>query len=137
MMTRRFLFLILTSFFLTGCFAESMTLVQSGVGASQGRIIQSTVSPVVSLSIKQTTGKFPIEHVILRERDRMAKKASDFENKIIKGTKRTVQISKEKVTPIKNSIQKQTTKVNENLLKIKTFAVDNFKHKPRFSYKVR
>mgnify|MGYP001266495550 CR=1 FL=1 len=137
MMIRKILFLILSSFFLAGCFAESMTLVQSGIGASQGRVIQSTISPVVSLSIKQTTGKFPIEHMVKREQQRIAKKASDIENAIIQNTKKKIEISKEKILPLKNNIENQVTKLSDNWFKAKTFAAKNFKHKPRFSYKVR
>ena len=74
-MTRKVFYIILPSFFLFGCFAESMTLVQSGVNVSQGRIIQSTVTPALSLGVKQTTGKYPVEHIIIREKQRMAKKA--------------------------------------------------------------
>ena len=136
-MIRKVLFLIFSSFFLAGCFAESLTLVQSGVGASQGRVLQSAISPAVSLGIKKTTGKFPIEHIIKKEQQRIAKKALNFEDKIIQSTKRTIAISKEKIVPIKNNVENQVTKLNDNLFKIKTFAVKNFKHKPRFSYKVR
>ena len=136
-MIRKVLFLIFSSFFLAGCFAESLTLVQSGVGASQGRVIQSAISPAVSLGIKKTTGRFPIEHIIKKKQKRIAKKALSFEDKIIQSTKRTIAISKEKIAPIKNNVENQVTKLNDNLFKIKTFAVKNFKHKPRFSYKVR
>jgi len=136
-MIRKVLFLIFSSFFLAGCFAESLTLVQSGVGASQGRVLQSAISPAVSLGIKKTTGKFPIEHIIKKEQQRIAKKALNLEDKIIKSTKRTIEISKEKIVPIKNNVENQVTKLNDNLFRIKTFAVENFKHKPRFSYKVR
>ena len=136
-MIRKVLFLIFSSFFLAGCFAESLTLVQSGVGASQGKVIQSTISPAVSFGIKKTTGRFPIEHIIKKEQKRIAKKALNFEDKIIQSTKKTIAISKEKIVPIKNNVENQVTKLNDNLFKIKTFAVKNFKHKPRFSYKVR
>ena len=136
-MIRKVLFLIFSSFFLAGCFAESLTLVQSGVGVSQGRVIQSAISPAVSLGIKKTTGRFPIEHIIKKEQERIAKKALNFEDKIIQSTKRTIAISKEKIVPIKNNVENQVTKLNDNLFRIKTFAVKNFKHKPRFSYKVR
>ena len=136
-MIRKVLFLIFSSFFLAGCFAESLTLVQSGVGVSQGRVIQSAISPAVSLGIKKTTGRFPIEHIIKKEQERIAKKALNFEDKIIQSTKKTIAISKEKIVPIKNNVENQVTKLNDNLFKIKTFAVKNFKHKPRFSYKVR
>ncbi len=136
-MIKKFLFLIIFPMFLTGCFAESFTLIQSGVGAQQGRALHSLASPVVSLGVKQSTGKFPLEHVYKREKERLAKKTTDFESKIIHKTKKTINKSKEKIIPFKNSMNNRVTKLNYNLLKLKTFALENFKHKPRFSYKVR
>ena len=56
-MVKKIIFLILSGFFLAGCFAESMTLVQSGVGASQGRILQSTITPAVSFGVKKNYRK--------------------------------------------------------------------------------
>ena len=122
---------------LIGCFAESMTLVSTGAGASQGRLVQSSLSSAASYGIKKTTGKFPIEHIITREKQRIAKKTSELETKIIKGANKQIKISKEKIMPVKNIVEKQITKLNNNLFKVKTFAVENFKHRPRFSYKTR
>ena len=139
-MSKKVIFLILSSFLLTGCFAETMTLVHSGVGASQGRAIQSTISPTLSFGVKQVTGKSPVEHIILREKRRIAKKASQLENKAILKTKnivKKIEAAHEKAEPLKNSIKGQIAKINYNLIKAKSFAEQNFKHKPRFSYKAR
>ena len=145
-MSRKIVFLILSSFFLAGCFAESMTLVQSGVGASQGRVLQSTISPAISLGVKKATGKFPIEHIIVKEKQRMAKKASEFENKIIESakkkieiSKKKIEISKEKIIPIKNNIKKQATKLRwvlhikeiKNVTEEEAFSAN----RPRYSYR--
>ena len=48
-----------------------------------------------------------------------------------------LEVSKEKIFPLKEDIKNQVSKLHDNILKAKTFAVKNFKHKPRFSYKVR
>ena len=136
-MAKRIVFLLLSSMLLIGCFAESMTLVSTGAGASQGRLVQSSLSSAASYGIKKTTVKFPIEHIITREKQRIAKKTSELETKIIKGANKQIKISKEKVMPVKNIVEKQITKLNNNLFKVKTFAVENFKHRPRFSYKTR
>ena len=136
-MIRKIVFLFLSSMLLTGCFAESMTLVSTGAGASQGRLIQSSFSSAASYGIKKTTGKFPIEHIIAREKQSIVKKTSEFETKIIKGANKQIRISKEKILPVKNIVEKQVVKLNDNLFKFKRFAVENFKHRPRFSYKTR
>ena len=131
----RLLFIIICSFFLAGCFASSLTVVQSGIGASQGRMIQSSITPAISLGVKQTTGKYPIEHVLKREKQRIIKKATEFENKVIKVANKTITTSKDTVLPIKNSFSDKVAKLNGYMLKDKTFSMKNFKHKPRFSYK--
>ena len=126
--------LVLSSIFLSGCFASSLTLVGTGASASQGRVVQSSISSVLSYGVKQTTGKYPIEHIIIREKQRMAKKVNNIEKKIIDGGKSKIEPVKDN---IKNNINDQLAKINSNLFKVKTFATNNFKHKPRFSYKVR
>ena len=73
---------------LTGCFAESMTLVSTGAGASQGRIVQSSLSSAVSYGVKKTTGKFPIEHVIVRERKKIAKKPQTLKRKLLRAQRK-------------------------------------------------
>tara|TARA_B100000700_G_C14563646_1_gene632277 strand:+ start:74 stop:484 length:411 start_codon:yes stop_codon:yes gene_type:complete len=136
-MIKNIVFLIFSSVFLSGCFAESMTLVSTGAGASQGRLVQSSLSSAVSYGIKKTTGKFPIEHVIIKKTKKIAKKTSEMERKLIQKTKTKITSSGEKVRPLKNNIENQVIKLNNNLGKFKTFAAENFQHKPRFSYKAR
>ena len=121
--------LVLSSIFLSGCFASSLTLVGTGASASQGRVVQSSISSGINYGVKHKTGKYPIEHIIIREKQRLAKKVNNLEKKIV--------ISKQKIEPLKNTINNQLIKINGNLAKAKTFAENNFKHKPRFSYKVR
>ncbi len=137
MMRRKVVFLLLSAMFLSGCFAQSMTLVSTGAGASQGRLIHSSASSAFSYGVKKTTGKFPIEHIIIREKQRVAKKVSNFEKKVIENTRQKIEASKEKILPVKNNVKNQITKLDNSLFKVKTFALENFKHKPRFSYKAR
>ena len=126
--------LVLSSIFLSGCFASSLTLVGTGASASQGRVVQSSISSAFNYGVKQTTGKYPIEHIIIKEKQRLAKKVNNLEKKIIDGSKQKIEPLKDN---IKNNINDQIAKIYGNLFKVKTFATNNFKHKPRFSYKVR
>ena len=137
MMFKKIFILFSCGFLLSGCFAETMTLVQSGIGASQGRALQSAASPALSLSIKQSTGKFPIEHIIIREKNRLAKKTSNLERKIIDNAMTKMSISKKKIQPLKKGVENQATKIVNNIRKAKTFALYNFSHKPRFSYSAK
>ena len=49
---------------LNGC-AESVALLGSSVGgASSGKMLQSSLSSVISYGVKQQTGNTPLEHVV-------------------------------------------------------------------------
>ena len=50
-----------TIFLLSGC-AESLALL--GPGASNGRLVQSSLNSAVSYGVKKQTGKTPLEHAI-------------------------------------------------------------------------
>ena len=50
-------------FLLNGC-AESVAFLGSSIGgASNGKILQSSINSAVSYGVKKQTGKAPIEHV--------------------------------------------------------------------------
>jgi len=53
--------LLIMLFLLNGC-AESVALL--GTGASNGKIMQSSLNSAISYSVKKQTGKTPIEHAI-------------------------------------------------------------------------
>ena len=58
---KKILLLLSLIAFLNGC-AESVALL--GTGASNGRIIQSSVSSTISYGVKKQTGKSPLEHAV-------------------------------------------------------------------------
>ena len=58
---KKILILLSTIFLLNGC-AESLALL--GPGASNGRLIQSSLNSAVSYGVKKQTGKTPLEHAI-------------------------------------------------------------------------
>ena len=58
---RKILLILLTIFLLNGC-AESLALL--GPGASNGRLVQSSLNSAISYGIKKQTGKTPLEHAI-------------------------------------------------------------------------
>ena len=59
----RKILVLLTTLMLLGC-AESVALLGTSIGgASNGKILQSSVSSVISYGVKQETGKGPLEHV--------------------------------------------------------------------------
>ena len=58
---KKVFFLITLTFLLNGC-AESVALFSTG--ASNGKIVQSSLNSVISYGIKKQTGKTPLEHAI-------------------------------------------------------------------------
>ena len=58
---KKILLLLSTIFLLNGC-AESLALL--GSGASNGRLVQSSLNSVISYGVKKQTGKTPLEHAI-------------------------------------------------------------------------
>ena len=58
---RKILLILPTIFLLNGC-AESLALL--GPGASNGRLVQSSLNTAISYGVKKQTGKTPLEHAI-------------------------------------------------------------------------
>mgnify|MGYP001233232860 FL=1 len=58
---KKIFLLLSTILFLNGC-AESIALL--GSGASNGKIVQSSLNSAISYGIKKQTGKTPLEHAI-------------------------------------------------------------------------
>tara|TARA_Y200000002_G_C22476043_1_gene576736 strand:+ start:71 stop:394 length:324 start_codon:yes stop_codon:yes gene_type:complete len=55
--------LITTMLLLSGC-AESVALLGSSIGgASNGKMLQSSLNSAISYGVKKQTGKAPLEHV--------------------------------------------------------------------------
>ena len=58
-------FFVLSSLFLLNGCAESVALLGGSVGgASNGKMLQSSLNSVISYGVKQQTGKTPLEHVL-------------------------------------------------------------------------
>ena len=58
---KKILLIFSAIFLLSGC-AESLALL--GPGASNGRIVQSSLNSAISYGVKKQTGKTPLEHAI-------------------------------------------------------------------------
>ena len=132
------LLIILLSFFLQGCYQTSLTpMLGPAAGASQGRVAYSAVSTGVSYGVKHKTGKYPIEHFLKQEKDKVVKKIDIIEKEVVK-----------KSTLIKNKFinQKNNLKTKEKTKKqlrwvLHVKEIKNVKqeeafpaNKPRYSY---
>ena len=71
---KKILFLLSLSFLLNGC-AESIALLSTG--ASNGKIVQSSLNSAISYGIKKQTGKTPLEHAIAYADEKNPEKKQD------------------------------------------------------------
>ena len=125
-------------FFLQGCYQTSLApMIGPAAGVSQGRIAYSAVSTSVNYGVKHKTGKYPIEHILKREKDKVVKKIDTIEKEVI-----------EKSTLIKKKFinQKNNLKIKEKASKklrwvLHIKEIKNVKqeeafpaNKPRYSY---
>tara|TARA_Y100001970_G_scaffold14771_1_gene16709 strand:- start:444 stop:872 length:429 start_codon:yes stop_codon:yes gene_type:complete len=129
---------ILLFFFLQGCYQTSFApMLGPAAGASQGNMAYSAISSGINYGVKHKTGKYPIEHIFKREKDKVAKKIDAFEDKVVmKST-----ILKKKFIDQKNNL-KIKEKANKKLrwvLHLKEIKKVQTKEafpasKPRYSY---
>ena len=68
---------------LSGCYQASLApMIGPAATASQGNLAYSAASTGLSYGVKHQTGKFPVEHIFQREKQKIVKKIDLIENKI-------------------------------------------------------
>jgi hypothetical protein len=127
--------LIASMLLLVGC-AESIALLG---GASNGKIMQSSLKTGLSLGIKKQTGSSPIEHVLtLAKRtdqkicDTLDKKKPESCNTItnqITSTKSIIDKKKRKINNAKSDAKNQMVRANNKVKKIVSEKKESFKRK--------
>ena len=76
--------LLLFFFLLSGCYQTSLApMLGPAAGASQGRIANSAISSGISYGVKNQTGKYPIEHILKREKNKIVKKIDLIEKEVV------------------------------------------------------
>ena len=120
-------------FVLSGCYQASLTpMLGPAAGASQGKIAYSAVSTGFSYGVKSTTGKFPIEHILKREKDKIVDKVASIEKEVIERST----LIKKKVVKQKDNLKAKKlrwvlgVKEIKNVTEEEAFAAN----KPRYSY---
>ena len=105
---RKIFFLIFIVFLLNGC-AESFSLLSStAVGASNGKIVHTSLNSAASYTIKKKTGKTPIGHAITYVEKSKPKKTKEPCSTFTKKT------NSEMCEIVKNQITLTKTKINNN-----------------------
>jgi hypothetical protein len=125
-------------FFLSGCYQASLApMIGPVAGASQGRIAYSAVSTSISYGVKHKTGKYPIQHIFKREKDKIINKIVSIEKEVIKNSA----LVKEKIVSQKDNLKikdKASKKLRwvlhvkeiKNVTQEEAFSAN----KPRYSY---
>ena len=101
---KKVFFLITLTFLLNGC-AESVALFSTG--ASNGRIVQSSLNSAISIGVKKQTGKTPLEHAIAYAEEKNPEKKEETCISFIEKTR------SEFCTIVKKQISITNTKVVE------------------------
>ena len=99
-------------FLLNGC-AESIALL--GTGASNGRIVQSSLNSAISYGLKTQTGKTPLEHAIAyAEKKNPGKKRDKCISLIEISRSEFCTIAKKQISSTTTALKEKTSKIIKN-----------------------
>ena len=127
----------LSLIFLSGCYQASLApMLGPAATASQGNLAYSAASTGLSYGVKHKTGKFPVEHIFKREKEKIVKKIDIIETKVEKKSNLLTASVIDKKNKLQSKGVKAKTKWVLHLKDIKTVKVkDAFPaSKPRYSY---
>ena len=103
---------LLFLFLLNGC-AESIALL--GTGASNGRIVQSSLNSAISYGLKTHTGKTPLEHAIAyAEKKNPGKKKDTCISSIERTRSEFCTIAKKQISSTTIVLKEKTSKIIKN-----------------------
>ena len=104
---KRIVTFIILLLFLPGCYQASLApMIGPAATASQGNLAYSAASTGLSYGVKQQTGKFPVEHIFQREKQKIVKKIDLIENTIQDKSN----LVKTKIVDQKNNLQSKAVK---------------------------
>ena len=103
---------LLFLFLLNGC-AESIALL--GTGASNGRIVQSSLNSAISYGLKTHTGKTPLEHAIAyAEKKNPGKKKDTCISSIERTRSEFCAVANKQISLTTIAIKEKTSKIIKN-----------------------
>ena len=109
---KKVLISLLLIFFLNGC-AESIALL--GTGASNGRIVQSSLNSAISYGLKTHTGKTPLEHAIAyAEKKNPDKKQDTCISSIERTRSEFCAVAKKQISLTTIALKEKTSKIIKN-----------------------
>ena len=113
---KKIIFFLSLILLLNGC-AESIALLSTG--ASNGKIVQSTLNSAVSYGIKKQTGKTPLEHAIAYAEEKNPEKKQETCISFIETTRSEFcTVAKKQILLSQNKITEKTSEIIQKLPKI-------------------
>ena len=129
-MMQKLVSFLLMFFLFSGCYQSSLTMVGPATGIAQGKVASTVLSTGINYGVKEKTGKFPIEHILKREKDKLVKKVLIIEKEIIK----TSSVVKKKIINEKNNVAKIRWVLDVKEIRTVTEEEAFPANKPRYSY---
>ena len=112
------LYILLASLFLLASCAESIALLGPITGASNGKLIQSSLNSAVSYGVKKQTGKTPMQHALAyAEENNPNKKKEKCISFIEKTNSEVCMIAKKQITLAKSNLSKKISSTQTNIKK--------------------
>ena len=112
---KKILFLLSLLLLLNGC-AESIALLSTG--ASNGKIVQSSLNSAISYKVKKQTGKTPLEHAIAYAEEKNPEKKKDTCISFIERTRSEFcTIAKKQISLTSNTVVKKTSEIVKKIPK--------------------
>ena len=133
---RKLIGLLISLFLLPGCFETSLVMGPA-IGGAQGKLAQSSISTALSYGVKYKTGKYPIQHLLKKKKEKAVKTVSLMEEKVLTTTNKIKHnlVKKPELRLVKANYKIIKAKITK--LKIRTISKKIFIHEPRFSYLAR
>ncbi len=133
---RKLIGLLISLFLLPGCFETSLVMGPA-IGGAQGKLAQSSISTAFSYGVKYKTGKYPIQHLLKKKKEKAVKTVSLMEEKVLTTTNKIKHnlVKKPEFRLVKANYKIIKAKITK--LKIQTISEKIFVHEPRFSYSGR
>jgi len=130
---RKLIGLLMLLFLLSGCFETSLVMGPA-IGGAQGKLAQSSISTALSYGVKYKTGKYPIQHLLKKKKEKVVKTVSLMEEKALTTTNEIKHnlVKKSEFILVKANYKIIKAKISK--LKIQTVSKKIFIHEPRFSY---
>ena len=113
---KKILGLFIALLFLNSC-AESIALL--GTGATNGRIVQSSLSSTISYGVKKQTGKTPLDHAIAFAEEKNPEKKKETSRTLNERSRSEFcKVVKKQISSSKAALVNKSTEIVQELPKI-------------------